>query len=369
MEIDKDVSGRRRRTVAAAAAVVAGCLAAPAFGADRAMIVGLPTVYAPGDRVRVEVIFEEDVYVGSAPPVFELGVGDRMHRDMMYVSGDGSEMLLFAYDVMPGDLDLDGVDWDADPLRGGMITYSDGTTADRALPAQESDPDHTVDGVAPQPLSVQIETTPMTAGTYGPNETVTVVVRFDEAVDNSSDLMLELDFDGDPRRAEFAGFEIVALSGGRLGHDVSFDYRVQPGDADTDGFAVPRQDLVVRDDAGNEDMRAIGPLRTQQKVDVVSPQVLRTNVVSSAGADRVYEVGDPIDIEVTFTEPVEEAIGFDILVGSVPRTADYDSGDGTAVLRFRYEVMAGDRDDDGIGYGADALLGPIADRGHVEGGG
>ena len=355
MEIDKDVSGRRRRAVAAAAVVVAGCFAVPAFGAE-AQILGPPTVYRPGDTIRVEVVFEEAVDVGPDHPVFELGVGHRMRREMTYDMGSGRATLIFKYGVLSGDLDLDGVGWDADPLRDGTIRYQDdGRLADRALPAQESNPDHTVDGVAPRPTSVQIETTPETAGTYGLGDTVTVGVRFDEAVANPEELEIELDFDGATQQATFRS----------VGPDVVwFDYHVRPGDEDTDGFAVPRQGLVVRDEAGNEDTRDIGPLRTQQKVDGVPPRVRRIEIVSSPGPDGVYGVGDAIDIEVTFSEAVTGASGssFMILVGSVSQLAPYDSGDGTAVLRFRYEVTAGDRDDDGIGYGADALIGSITDR-------
>ena len=75
--------------------------------------------------------------------------------------------------------------------------------------------------------------------------------------------------------------------------------------------------------------------------------------VTSTSTGGVYGVGDVIEITVGFTNPVTATgtPGFIFSTDAGDRTAVYASGSGTRSLVFRYTVVAGDRDADGIWIG------------------
>ena len=347
------------------ALVMASALAMPAaWGAD-ARIVSTPArdqTYTPvgtPDDIRIEVMFEAAVAV-SGRPVFDLNVGGR-RRQMSLETGGGTPTLTFAYTVQAGDLDEDGVSHGADALRGGTIVdLADGTPVDRTVPVLARADGHKVDGVAPRFVGVQVTSNPTAAGTYRTGESVVVEVRFDENVASSTTTSLDLDFDGSVRTASDTGI---------VDDTLTLSYTVAAGDLDADGIRVPVNRLDVEDDFGNAATRSSDASRTSQRVDGVAPAVSRTTIVSRAGADRTYRAGDAIDIEVVFSESVRDTEGssFTLLMGPAdarsPRRADYRSGDGTHRVTFRYVVLPGDMDSDGISFGADALSGsPITDR-------
>ena len=87
-------------------------------------------------------------------------------------------------------------------------------------------------------------------------------------------------------------------------------------------------------------------------VDTTDARVERVDVTSTS-TGGVYGVGDVIEVTVGFTNPVTATgtPGFIIGTGAGPRTAAYASGSGTRSLVFRYTVVAGDRDADGIWIG------------------
>ncbi|MDE0192889.1 MAG: hypothetical protein OXQ90_16165, partial [Gammaproteobacteria bacterium] len=347
----------------AAALVAAVALAAPAAAAAEAEITSTPgpgSTYTPVDTpdvITVEVTFDDPVAV-SGQPVFRLVVG-RQTRNMAYVDGSGTETLTFEYTVQTGDLDTDGISYNADAVRGGQIRDNeDGSRVNRRVAALARDPDHRVDGIAPRPVSVQVASNPAAAGTYAIGQEVVVRIRFDEAVSSTSS-SIELDFDGDRRTATRTGLE---------GDTATFTYIVVEGDVDANGFVVPGGRVTVADEFGNRAERDTDALRTGQRVDGVVPLVERAAIVSSAGGDRTYQAGDRIELEVTFSEPVRGLVGstFALLVGTdtdaVERSAEFVSGENTSRVRYRYRVQVGDSDTDGISFAADALSGTITDR-------
>src|SRR6266487_4256903 len=70
----------------------------------------------------------------------------------------------------------------------------------------------------------------------------------------------------------------------------------------------------------------------------------------SKPADGSYKAGQNLDFTVTFNDKATvigtPAIG--LTIGSTDRTASYVSGSGTSALLFRYPVVSGDKDSDGI---------------------
>ena len=89
------------------------------------------------------------------------------------------------------------------------------------------------------------------------------------------------------------------------------------------------------------------------------PRITLVAVTSSPGLDNgtTYGAGEEIRIAVTFDQDVEVTgnprFRFDL--GASDRQAGYDTGNGTETLVFAYTVRTGDRDDDGIGIGANVI--------------
>ena len=103
----------------------------------------------------------------------------------------------------------------------------------------------------------------------------------------------------------------------------------------------------------------------QQPGDTAATLVLN---VTSAMPNRVYSLGERIEIAVNFDGPVvvrpgaptSLAIGLD---GGASRTASYESGNGTSSLNFTYTVQSGDMADDLDYRNATALEGNIVGAG------
>ncbi|MCY4012691.1 MAG: autotransporter outer membrane beta-barrel domain-containing protein [Gammaproteobacteria bacterium] len=352
---------RRLRRAVSAAFLVAIAAAAPIALAqiDEVRFLSTAQTYSPAgtpDEIKIGVDFSVPVSVTGAP-VFNLMVGTDRHS-MRYVDGSGSTTLRFAYTVRKGDLDEDGVGFPENALTGGTIRRNDSNEiVDRSYPALARDADHTVDGVAPRAVSLQVTSNPMGHGTYAPGEVIALTLEFDEGVapDRTDDsLIIDLD-----------GTEKTLARGAVDGATLHFTYTVMEGDLDSNGFAVPSARFVVADAHGNVEERSTPAVRSPQRVDGVQPTVVRTAIVSDPGTDRTYGEGDAIVVEVAFSELVVVATDstFTLLIGpDESRTALYLSGDGTNRVRYRYEVVAGDKDEDGISYEADALTGSIVDR-------
>ena len=88
-----------------------------------------------------------------------------------------------------------------------------------------------------------------------------------------------------------------------------------------------------------------------------APTVSTVAVTSNPGTDDTYALGDTIEVGLTFSEAVTVTGAPYLLidVGGTNRRADYNSGTGATQLLFRYTVLAGDDDDDGIAVVANSL--------------
>ena len=98
---------------------------------------------------------------------------------------------------------------------------------------------------------------------------------------------------------------------------------------------------------------------TLAEAQVVNPTISTVAVTSDPGTDDTYALGDNVDVELTFSEAiaVTGAPYLVIDVGGTNRRADYHgtSSDNLTVT-FRYTVLAGDDDDDGIAVVANSLV-------------
>ena len=311
--------------------------------------------YTVGDAIGVAVVFSSGVSV-SGRPTLRLQIGGN-GRTAAFQTAQGG-ILLFAYIVVEGDLDEDGVsiDQNALALSGGSVVDGNGSPVDLRHAAVEDQTRHKVDAVSPFVESIGFVSDAGEDGSYAPGDVVEATVVFTEPMVVNGSPRLGLRVGANERIAGYAGSDGPALR---------FQYTVIADDYDEDGVSVPADALMatdadLRDRAGNPALVAHDALPDQgdQRVDGVAPAVSTVALTSDPGADNTYGVGDVIEATVTFAEAVNVSgsPAITIRVGRVAKQADYADGSGATVIRFRYVVAEGDVDADGVSVPADALV-------------
>ena len=328
-----------------------------------------PTVgdtYERGETIEVTVTFNKTVEV-SGTPQLALGIGTQT-RQASYASGTGMASLVFRYTVVSGDADNDGLSIAADALglNSGTIDVAGGTI-DALLGlganAIENSGSHKVAGgtfTAAAVNGAAIVSTPASGSEYGPGEQIEVGVTFTRPVTVSGAPQLALGIGTATRQASYAT--------GTGTDSLTFQYTVQPSDRDTDGISVGASALGLNsgtiNDARDAMAAALG-LGTHaitndgnHKVSFLGPAIVTGVAIGSPAVGDTFELGETIEVTVTFDRWVEVANGTPQLalgIGTQTRQADYASGTGTVSLVFRYAVVAADTDGDGLSIGADAL--------------
>lgn len=338
--------------------------------------------YRAGENLEVTVTFDNPVEVTG-----EVGVGlyvglreenpEEAWRGALYQSGSGTDTLVFAYTIKPGDNDAKGVKI----APGGSTTgfFGSGTiTSTDADVAQNPHyrgtghlPGHKVDTDPPAISSLQIVTRPKDRQAYRAGEVVNVAVVFTEYVTYRGDLQLELDIGGEGRTATLWNEPDRRSfpSGSRFSDTMVFEYLVVEGDLAYDGIAIGADKLnlnegSIEDPAGNpsaidhDDL----PADATQKVitgppDVTPPTVSSIAITSDPGEDNTYGKGDLIEVTVTFSEEVRinGSPQLDLDFDGVTRTAAFSTSDRDEVI-FTYTVTTGDTDSDGIAIGENKLV-------------
>ena len=305
---------------------------------------GSDRIYAPEDDIQVTVTFSEPVDVERTPRLM-LKVGDR-DRPAGYLEGTGTTELVFAYEVVKGDEDSDGVSIDANSLSfsGGTIKDASKNSADLDHDGLAADSGHKVDGAGPDLAE--------TGGAVVDGTTLTLT--FDEPLDRGS-------------APEASAFRVAGGDTSRMVTDVALSGSAVLLTLDTAAEHLEAGILVsytpgtnpIRDVAGNQAEGLSREPVTNETPDTTSPTVSKLEITSNPGTDRTYAAEDDIQVTVTFSETVEVTgtPRLQIELGGGSRTADYQGGSGTAALVFEYEVADGDSDMDGVGVEADSLSG------------
>ena len=309
---------------------------------------GSDRIYAPEDEIQATVTFSEPVDVERTPRLM-LKVGER-NRPAGYLEGTGTTELVFAYEVVKGDEDTDGVSIDADSLslNGGTIKDGSNNSADLDHDGVAADSGHKVDGAGPD----LADTDPARV------DAATLTLTFDEPLDRGSTPQASAFrvTGGDASRT----VTDVALSGSAV--LLTLDPAVEHGETGirvsytvSTGTGVS----LLQDVLGNDADRVSNAPVTNETPDTTSPTVSKLEITSNPGTDRTYAAEDDIQVTVTFSETVEVTgtPRLQIELGGGSRTADYQGGSGTAALVFEYEVADGDSDMDGVGVEADSLSG------------
>ena len=326
--------------------------------------------YTAGETLQVQVTFTENVAVTNTPEVtLKIGASDELAA---YKRGTGTKTLVFAYTVLPGYTDTDGIEIEANKLslNDGTITDAAGNPASLTHTALPTQTGHKVDATQPPPLDPQQVVPTVSSvvlrstGPYSVGDTIEVTVATSESISVMGDPNLTLVVGAANRTARY--------NRGSMSAALVFRYTVAAGEADTDGVAVKANSLTLnggtlKNGSGKAlvlDHSGITNAGTSHAVDTTAPTV-KTNGLSitSTSVNNYYKQGATLQVTATFSENVKVTgtPTLTLTIGTAKKTANYASGGGTPALLFEYTVVSGDTDTDGISIGANQLSGTITD--------
>lgn len=279
--------------------------------------------YGVGTSVSIAVSFSEVVTLDGAGATLKLETGT-IDRDATYVSGSGSQVLLFQYSVQTGDTsaDLDQQSTTAITLlSGATIKDAAGNNADLTISTAAGLAAHSaivIDTTAP--------TAPSSVAFSGSTSSNPFAVSWTAGSDsNFSTHSIKLCTAND-----------CATGCSSAGNFVSSPASVS-GTNGTTVYAC----IKSLDTAGNAS--AYVASSGTMTIDNTAATVINT---SSQTADGFYTTGNAINLLVQFSKPVVvtngSSIGLLLETGATDRSALYLSGSGTDTLTFRYTVSAGD---------------------------
>ena len=322
--------------------------------------------FGAGETIHIQVTFQLRVRVTGTPQVaLTIGSGTGAAG---YTSGSGTTALNFRYTVRATDVDTDGISIGAGALslNGGTIRSLAGRNAQLGLGAYAFTDlaNRKVDGPgtrAPVVTGVSILSSPASGDTYGAGERIEVVVRFS----------MEVEVTGSPRLALTIG-SATAQAGYTSGSGTTslrFRHTVGAMDADSDGLSIGASALAlnggtIRSAVGTNAALGLGARaltdQAGHKVDGTSatvPAVVEVSIRTRPASGDTYGAGERIEVVVRFSIEVEVTGGpqLALMIGSATAQAQYVAGSGRKSLSFRYTVVAGDADSDGLSIGASAL--------------
>ena len=116
---------------------------------------------------------------------------------------------------------------------------------------------------------------------------------------------------------------------------------------------------TIKDPAGNAATlthSAVTDAGSSHAIEASQPTVSSVAFTSTGP----YKVGSNIDVTLTMSENVNVDVtggtpSLTFVVGTTEKTANYNSGTGTKLLVFRYTVVAGDTDTDGVSVKVNSL--------------
>jgi hypothetical protein len=315
--------------------------------------VSVPTskTYKTSDALTFTANFDQNVTVTGTPQLsLTLNTGGTVQAS--YTGGNGTSALTFSYTVQSGNQDNDGITVGSLSLNGGTIKSSSNIAADLTLAGVASTTGVLVDGVAPTVTSVSAPSN----ATYVVGQNLNFTVNYSEVVSvvttgGTPYIPITLNTGGTVNAAYNSGSGTSALT---------FRYTVTSGNNDDDGIfvgsAITANGGTLKDGSGNNatlTLNSVGST-TGVKVDAIVPTV--TSV--SAPSNATYVVGQNLNFIINFSEVVSVVttggtpyIPITLATGGTVNAA-YVSGSNTSALTFRYTVISGNNDADGIAVGS-----------------
>ena len=213
--------------------------------------------YLYGENIDIALTFNDAVYVPDEGPVIGIRVGDdgQNDRTATYLSGSGTNRLVYRYQVDIMDADAKGISVDAGGPDTGFSGFVPTLVAslgllpvDRYYPGLADDPSHKVDGSF-HVTDVEITSTPDHGDGYRVGEKIDVTLTFTtEAHIMSGGAVIAIRV-GDA--ADGSNYRAARYASGSGSNRLVYRYRVQVDDSDANGVSV---------DTGGPDSGFGGPL-------------------------------------------------------------------------------------------------------------
>jgi len=332
--------------------------------------------YLVGETITFTATFDAPVTVSTLGgfPLLAFTLGNTAKSATYSSISSDSKTLGFAYTVVAGDLDTDGVSVAANALllNSGTIKHSTtGKDADlnHALPGTDGVfTGHKVDAIpdAPTITGLTLTSDPGSDNTYATGDTITVAVTYSEAVavdttDGTPSLALTI---GDTARG--AGYTATDATETVL----TFSYTVVSDDSDQDGVSIAANSLAlntgtIRNKADTVDASLTHAALETQTDHLVNkiPLIIANGVdiTSTPASGILYAPGEAITFGVTFDSDVtvdttDGTPTFALTVGTAVKNAAYTGTDSTnRILTFSYTIASGDQDTDGVSVAANAV--------------
>ncbi len=212
--------------------------------------------YRLGEAIEITVTFEEAVTV-TGNPSFRLRMGNASgtvsDKDAAYVSGSGTDALVFRYTVQVGDEDDNGIWIEENAVilnAGDAIRDGDGDDALLIHTARGNQNSHKVDGSLMPPVAitdVSVTSMPTAApDTYGLGEAIEITVTFEEAVTVTGNPSFRLRMGNASGTVSDKDAAYVSGSGTDA---LVFRYTVQADDEDDNGIWLEENAVIL--DAGD----------------------------------------------------------------------------------------------------------------------
>ena len=322
--------------------------------------------YREGDKIEVEIFFDEPVTVEPAGLSLDLGLDtgtvrmrhtNRVHHQPTDARNRTTHMI-FAYTIGPTDEDLTGISLAADALKlhGSSVYDLAYNPADLSLAAHafSNHPDHQVDGITPRVQALNLIST---NALYRADDKIEVEVILQQPATVTGEVYLVLDLD--TGNVQMRHTNRVDGPTTRL----VFAYAVRPGDEDLTGLSIVANALKlsggsrITDQADNPADLSLAAHafinKPNTQVDARKPTVREVNVTD---ADSPYGRGETFYIEIVFDQPVlvtgEPQLEARLRgIAGVSIMMDYvnPSGDSASPsLFFAHTVRAMDQDPNGV---------------------
>lgn len=327
-------------------------------------------LYNTGASIPITLTFSENVRVTGTPQIsLETGLTD---RTVNYTSGSGTNNLVFNYTVQSGDssADLDYISTGALNFSGGRIEDFAGNSAVISLPipgasgSLGANKNLAIDAQSPVVLSL---TSTTANGSYKIGDVINITVNLSETVTVIGTPTLSLNSGGTASYASGSGTSTL-----------SFTYTVATNDgaADLDYADVNSLSLAggtIKDAATNSAILTLPATGSANSIggqkNIIIDGIIPLIASTSLPANGTYVEGNNLDFVINFSEAVtlNSAGGTPYISlslntgGSV--SANYISGSGSSSLTFRYSVISGNQDSDGITLSNSIILngGTISD--------
>jgi hypothetical protein len=306
-----------------------------------------------GDTLSVTATFSDVINLNTdgGLPTFKLSVGASTVY-ATYVSGAGTNALVFSTTIASDQTDTDGVSIPVNALllNGATLKDASGNTSSIDLLAVTSNAAFMVDTTSPT-VAITSDISTLTAGT-----TATITFRFSEDPNTS------FAWDGTSEDVVITGGSLSAINGTGFTRTAVFTPSTNQGSG-TASITVTGNSY--QDVAGNNGAAGTTPTLN---LDTLAPTITTlaltgsTGGLTSASDATIYNLNasDTLSATITFNDviTVSTSGGTPYLllnVGGTSVQAAYVSGSGSNALVFTATLASGQNDSNGVAIGADAL--------------